>query len=146
MESLLSYLETKENTEAYGNFHVVIVIVLSLIQLQLFATPWTIALQAPLSMGLSRQEYWSGLPFPPPRDLPNPGIKSTSPALAGGFFTTKPPRKPRSFHRSPLLQGHFYAAPSQRRAQGVHSHPKPHLLGLLHWQVGSLPLVGCIIN
>ena len=94
MESLLSYLETKENTEAYGNFHVVIVIVLSLIQLQLFATPWTIALQAPLSMGLSRQEYWSGLPFPPPRDLPNPGIKSMSPALAGGFFTTEPWGKP----------------------------------------------------
>ena len=47
--------------------------------------------QAPLCMGLSRQEYWSGLPCPPPEDLPNPGIKPTSlmsPALAGGFFTT----------------------------------------------------------
>jgi len=58
---------------------------------QLFATPWTIALQAPLSMQFSRQEYWSGLPFPPPGDLPNPGIKPvspTSPALAGEFFTT----------------------------------------------------------
>ena len=57
----------------------------------LFATPWTVAHQAPLSMGFSRQEYWSGLPCPPPGDLPNPGTKPTSlmpPALAGGFFTT----------------------------------------------------------
>ena len=43
--------------------------------IQLFATPWTVAHQAPLSMGFSRQEYWSGLPFPPPGDLPNTGIK-----------------------------------------------------------------------
>ena len=59
-----------------------------------FAIPWTLAHQAPLSIGLSQQEYWSGLPFPPPGDLPNTGIKSVSPAspsLAGGFFTTKPP-------------------------------------------------------
>ena len=58
----------------------------------LFATPWTIARQAPLSMGFSRQEYWSGLPCPPPRDLPDPGIAPTSlmsPALAGVFFTTR---------------------------------------------------------
>ena len=53
-------------------------------------TPWTIAHQAPLCMGFSRQEYWSGLPCPPPGDLPYPGIKPVSlrsPALAGGFFT-----------------------------------------------------------
>ena len=55
----------------------------------LFATPWTVAHQAPLSMEISRQEYWSRLPFPPSRDLPEPGIKPASPmspALAGGFF------------------------------------------------------------
>ena len=65
---------------------------------QLFATPWTIVSQAPLSMSFSRQEYWSGLPFPPPRDLPNPGIEPVSlrpPALAGRFFTTVSPGKPR---------------------------------------------------
>ena len=59
--------------------------------LQFFATPWTVAYQVPLSMGFSRQEYWSGLPCPPPGDLPNPGIKPrslTTPALAGRFFTT----------------------------------------------------------
>ena len=58
---------------------------------QLFVTPWTVAHQAHLSKGFSRQEYWSGLPCPPPGDLPNPGIKPEfhmSPALAGGFFTT----------------------------------------------------------
>ena len=57
---------------------------------QLFATPWTIAHQAPLSMGFSKQEYWSGFPCPPPGDLPKPGIEPVSlrsPALAGGFFT-----------------------------------------------------------
>ena len=56
-----------------------------------FVTPWTIALQAPLSMGFSRQEYWSGLPCPPPGDLPAPVIKPMSlmsPALADKFFTT----------------------------------------------------------
>ena len=60
------------------------------------ATPWTIAFQDPLSLGFTRQEYWSGLPFPPPGDLPNRGIKPASPALEGGFFTIEPlsPVKP----------------------------------------------------
>ena len=56
--------------------------------------PWTVAHQAPLSMGSPRQQYWSGLPFPSLRDLPDPGIKLTSPALAGGFFPNEPPGKP----------------------------------------------------
>ena len=58
---------------------------------QLFVTVWTAACQAPLSVGFSRQEYWSVLPCPPPEDLPDPEIKLISlmsPALAGGFFTT----------------------------------------------------------
>ena len=58
---------------------------------RLSVTPQTVAHQAPLFVGFSRQEYWNGLPCPPPRDLPNPGIEPTSltaPALAGGFFTT----------------------------------------------------------
>ena len=60
----------------------------------ILVTPWTVACQAPLSMGFSRQEYWSGLPFPSPGGLPNPdtGIKPVSPALAGRFFGTEPPR------------------------------------------------------
>ena len=55
------------------------------------ATPWTVAYQAPLSMGFSRQEYWSGLPCTPPGDLLDPGVEPMSlmsPALAGGFFTS----------------------------------------------------------
>ena len=54
-----------------------------------FATPWTVARQAPLSTGFPRQEYWSGLAFPSPRDLLHPGIEPSSPALAGGFFTAE---------------------------------------------------------
>ena len=63
----------------------------------LFATPWTVTHQPPLPLEFSRQEYWSGLPFPTPGDLPNPGIEPTSlasPELAGKFFTTEPPGKP----------------------------------------------------
>ena len=56
-------------------------------------TPWSVAQQAPLSMGFLRQEFWSGLPFPSPGDLPDPGIEPVFPALAGRFFTTEPPGK-----------------------------------------------------
>ena len=69
-------------------------------RVQLFVTPWTVARQAPLSTGFPRQEYWRGLPFPPPGDLPDPGINPTSPALAGRFFTTEPPGKP--FEKLPV--------------------------------------------
>ena len=56
----------------------------------LFATLWSLARQAPLSMGYSRQDYWSGLPFPYPGDLPDPGTEPMSLAVAGAFFTTEP--------------------------------------------------------
>ena len=64
---------------------------------QLLVTPWTVAHQAPLSMGFPRQEYWSGLPCPPPGDLPNPGIEPVSRCvsyIAGSIFTSEPPGKP----------------------------------------------------
>ena len=64
---------------------------------QFFVTPSTVAHQAPMFWQFSRQEYWSGLPFPTPGDLPNPGIEPVlfaPSALAGGFFTTEPPWKP----------------------------------------------------
>ena len=57
------------------------------------ATPWTVAYQAPLSMGFSRQEYWSGLPFPSPGDLPNPAVKARSPALQADTLPSEPPGK-----------------------------------------------------
>ena len=73
-------------------------------------TPWTVGHQAPLSMGLPKQEYWSGLPFPSPGDLPDPGIKL---ALAGRFFTTEPPGKPWMGFSSVQLLSHvqLFATP-----------------------------------
>ena len=71
----------------------------------LFATPWTVACQAPLSMGFSRQEYWSELPCPPPEDLPNPGIEPTSvmsPALQGDSLLPAQPGKPLRLHCCPI--------------------------------------------
>ena len=68
----------------------------------LFATPWTVAHQAPLSKRFSRQEYWSGLPFPPPGDLPNPGIKPRSPALQADSLLSEPPGKPKHTGRGSL--------------------------------------------
>ena len=66
----------------------------SLSRVRLFATPWTIAYQAPPSMGFSRQECWSGLPFPSPGDLPNPGIEPRSPALQEDTLLSEPTGKP----------------------------------------------------
>ena len=68
---------------------------------QLFVTLWTVALQAPLSVGFSSQEYWSGLPCPPPGDLPNPGIKPSSLALKADSLLSEPPGK--IFHSCSLL-------------------------------------------
>ena len=65
----------------------------SLSHVRLFATPWTVAHQAPPSMGFSRQEYWSGLPFPSPGDLPNPGIEPGSSALEADALTSEPPNE-----------------------------------------------------
>ena len=67
----------------------------SLSHVRLFVTPWTVAYQAPSSMGFSRHEYWSGLPFPSPGDLPNPGIEPGSPALRADSSTSEPPGKPK---------------------------------------------------
>ena len=67
----------------------------SLSRVWLFVTPWTVAYQAPLSMGFSRQEYWSGLPFPSPGDLPDPGIEPRSPALQADALTSEPTGSPR---------------------------------------------------
>ena len=76
----------------------------SLSRVRLFATPWTEAYQAPPSMGFSRQEYWSGLPFPSPGDLPDPGIKPGSPAFQADALTSEPPGK----SAGEYLLGRFY--------------------------------------
>ena len=62
-------------------------------RVRLIATPWTVAYEAPPSMGFSRQEYWSGLPFPSPGDLPDPGIEPRSPALQADTLPSEPPGK-----------------------------------------------------
>ena len=68
---------------------------MSLSRVQLFTTPWTRAHQAPLSMKFSGQDYWSGLPFPSPGDLLNPGIKFMSPTLQADSLPSEPPEKPK---------------------------------------------------
>ena len=76
----------------YNGFNVCMLSCFS--RVQLFATPWTVAHQAPLSMGFSRQEYWSGLPFPSPGDLPNSGIEPRSPSLQADSLLSETPGKP----------------------------------------------------
>ena len=98
----------------------------SLSRVQLFATTWrTAARQAPLSMEVSRQEYQSGSPCPPPGDLSNPGIQPESPILAGRFFTTEPPGKPNPGTRmfsSPLVSDEsLEASLNGRQSQPVKS-------------------------
>ena len=70
----------------------------SLSRVRLFATPWTVAYQAPQSMGFSRQEYWSGLPFPSPGDLLDPGIEPRSPPLQADALTSEPPGSYRKYN------------------------------------------------
>ena len=72
--------------------HVGVVLVTQLVQL--FVTPWTVAYHVPLSMGFPGQEYWSGLPFPSPGDLPDPGIEPRSPVLQADSLPAEPPGKP----------------------------------------------------
>ena len=136
----------------------------------LFATPWIAAHEGPLSMGFSKQEYWSGLPCPPPGDPPSAGFKPvslTAPALAGGvgggrcIFTAKATWEAHfyvsvqfssvaqscptflEFHGIPSVPGD---SPSMNTGVGCHAHLQGILLTqgsnshLLHWQVDSLPL------
>ena len=134
--------------------------------IRLFATPWTVAHQAPLSVGFSRQEYWDGLPCPPPEDLCNPGIEHKSPVLQAGSLPSELPGKP-----LPILCGVVLSRfsrvqlfvtlknpdrllcpwDSPGKNSGVDCHfllqgifliqgSNPHLLWLLHWLADSLPL------
>ena len=91
---LLSIIPKDRISGSYGNSVFDFYEVKSLSRVRLFVTPWTAACQAPLSMGFSRQEYWSGLPFPSPGDLPDPGIEPRSPALEADALTSEPPGKP----------------------------------------------------
>ena len=76
----------------------------SLSRVWLSTTPWTVAYQAPPSMGFSRQEYWSGLPFPSPGDLPNPGIEPRSASLQADILPSEPPGNPRKSKREIITE------------------------------------------
>ena len=100
----------------------------------LFVTPWTC--QAPLSTGLPRQGYWTGLPFPSPGDLPYPGIEPVSLTLAGRFFITEPPGKPLSIinfisHHPTLPPGHIRACFFE--AVSFFARGLPAVWILIHW-------------
>ena len=99
---------------------------------QFYVTLWTVACQAPLSMGFFRQEYWSGLPFPPPGDLPSAGIKPTSlasPALQVDFFAAEPTGKPMHKHYS--LPAHNYSFHFQSSFLLFKSQTLPYLHHML---------------
>ena len=83
-----------EGKKGNGSNGLLVSEVKSLSRVRLFATPWTVAYQAPPSMGFSRQRYWSALPFPSPGDLPNPGIEPGSPTLQTDALLSEPPGKP----------------------------------------------------
>ena len=94
-------------------------------------TPWTVAHQAPPSLGFFRQEYWSGLPFHPPGDLPDPGIEPASfmsPALAGGSFTTEPPGNPSGLKMSESSGGE-----GKKTVPIESSHPVFFLIFIKTW-------------
>ena len=96
----------------------------SLSHVQFFATTWTVAYQAPLSMGFSRQEWWSGLPFPSPGDLSNPGIEPTSPSLQADALASEAPGKP---PYQPYLHTTLVNHPAfERLSGGKHTEPVPY--------------------
>ena len=86
---------------------------------QLFVTPWTVAHQAPLSMGFSRQGYWSGLPFPSPGDLPNPGIKPGSPALQADLLPSAAAAAAKSLQSCPTLCNPIDGSPPGSAIPGI---------------------------
>ena len=127
----------------------------SLSRVQLFATLWTVTYQASPSMGFSRQEYWSGLPFPSPGDLPDPGIEPGSPALQANALTSEPPGKPNchqfcSFRQLPppltslylIIPGNLPCVLHAKSLQRVMSDSLlPHGLGPARLHVRMLELV-----
>ena len=101
-------------TTVYGGKNLKLAIkvkVKSLSRVQLFATPWTVACQAPPSIGFSRQECWSGLPFPSPGDLPDPGIEPRSRALWADALLSEPPGKPTPFPLHKQMELRNYKRP-----------------------------------
>ena len=119
---------------------------------QLLVTLWTVAHQAPLSMGFSRQEYWSGFPYPPPGDLLDPRIESTSPvspALAGGFFTSAAATK--SLQSCPTLCNPIDGSPPGSPVPGILQARTLEWVAISFsrassqaWDQACIPCVSCI--
>ena len=110
----------------------------SLSRVRLFTTSWTIDYQAPPSMGFSRQEYWSGLPFPSPGDLPNPRIKPKSPALQGNALPSEPPGKPQEVTKAKAMAIGVAPWPQVTAGQEVQ---RIHHLQAFQWFVSTQVLV-----
>ena len=108
---------------------------------QLFVTPWTVACQAPLSMWFSRQEYWSGLPFPSPGDLSNPRIKPRSPALQAYSLPSEPPGKSKEdwgcyqndMHLIVQIQHLGFVRPTFKELLLLSMYHDDHLLDCIFW-------------
>ena len=104
----------------------------SLSRVRLFATPWTLAYQDPQSMGFSRQEYWSGLPFPSPGDLPDPGFEPGSPALQADTLPSEPPGSPALSKRSSC-----WKARKLWKHRESFQQPRAILTAAFHWEAGQ---------
>ena len=115
----------------------------SLSRVRLFATPWTVAYQAPLSVGFSRREYWSGVPLPSPGDLPDPGIEPGSPALQADALLSEPPGKPHFYFQfSSVTQScPTLCDPMNRNTPGLPIHHQ-----LLEFTQTHVPRVGDAIQ
>ena len=127
---------------------------MSLKHVRIFATLWTVAHKVPLSVGFSRQEYCSELPFPSPWDLVNPGVKPLSPVLSGEFFTTESPGKPQSYGppmESSMKMG-FKLACAERDELAVRhfnhlaTSPVLYKRELPHLEIIYKPLCPCLLK
>ena len=103
----------------------------SLSRVRLFVIPWTVAYQAPPSMGFSRQEYWSGLPFPSPGDLPDPGIESGCPALQANALTSEPPSLQISVSQAVFLGRHKLLKLTQEKVEKLKKKKRSYTKGTL---------------
>ena len=113
----------------------------SLSPVQLFVTPWAIAYQASPSVEFSRQEYWSGLPFPSPGDLPDPGIEPESPALQADSLLSEPPGKPHFIHN---FSGIYIAHVAVSSLLLLFSLSHVQLCNPMHCSTPRFPVLHCL--
>ena len=127
--SVLGTVLGASHTFSYLNLNIILWVCVwkSFSHVQLFATPWTVARQAPLSIEFSRPEYWSGLPFSSPGDLPNPGIEPRSPTFQPNSLPSQPPGKP-TVLRGRCRAPHFTDETSSAGRGGRHTCPR-HMVG-----------------